>query len=199
MKKAQKEREQNMKKAREQKIISDKKAYEICESLKEKFPNLLEKLRNLYDKHKERNKFDDRSFHRYVVDLLYVQTKHSLAHGRFAGHPISICDPICGCRCCKSWNDGVRSRAFEQANIEIKKMLDDSSGNFELFHEFAQLAVQNEEQRQEALMTESLRVATALPDAVALSVAVAAALPVAVAAALPTSTSTDDDGCVMYD
>ena len=78
-------------------------------------------------------------------------------------------------------------------------MLDDSSGNFELFHEFAQLAVQNEEQRQEALMTESLRVATALPDAVALSVAVAAALPVAVAAALPTSTSTDDDGCVMYD
>ena len=176
-------------------LISDKKAYEICESLKEKFPNLLEKLYIIYDKHKERNMFDDRSFPRYVVDLLCVQTKHSLADKLSDGRFRTVCDERC--RCCKSWNDGVRSRAFEQANIEIDKMLDDPSGNFELFHEFAQLAVQNEEQRQEALMTESLRVATALPDAVALSVAVAAALPVAVAAALPTST--DDNGCPMYD
>jgi hypothetical protein len=175
--------------------ISDKKADAFCKILEKRSPQLLETLRNLYDKHKERNMFDDRSFPRYVVDLLCVQTKHSLAAKLSAGRFRIVCDERC--RCCESWNDGVKSRAFEEANIEIKKMLDDPSGNFELFYEFAQLAVQNEEKRQEIRMSQSLRVATALPDAVALSVAVAAALPVAVAPALPPSK--DDEDCPMYD
>jgi hypothetical protein len=76
-------------------------------------------------------------------------------------------------------------------------MLEDPSNSFEHFHKFAKLAVQNELQRQEIRMSQSLRVATALPDAVALSVAVAAALPVAVAPALPPSK--DDEDCPMYD
>jgi hypothetical protein len=175
--------------------ISDKKADAFCKSLEKRSPELLETLRNLYDKHKERNMFDDRSFCRYVVDLIYLQTKKSLSDRLSADHLKEVCDERC--RCCESWNDGVRSRAFEQATIEINKMLEAPSGNFELFHEFAQLAVQNEVERQEIRMSQSLRVATALPDAVALSVADASALPVAVAAALPTCT--DEDDSVMYD
>lgn len=176
--------------------IFDEKADAFCESLKKESPDLLETLRNLYDKHKERNTFDDRSFPRYVVDLLYEQTKKSLSDRLSAGLLNEVCDERC--KCCESWNDGVRSRAFEQANSEIKKMLEDPSGNFKLFHEFAQLAVQNELERQEALMTQSLRVAAALPVAasVVFPVPAAAALPVAVAAFPP---SKDNEDCAMYD
>jgi hypothetical protein len=170
--------------------ISDEKADAFCKSLEKKSPELLEKMTLLFEKHKKRNTFDDTSFPRYVVDLLYEQTKNSLAHGRFAGHFIDICDPIRGCKCCDSFNMTVREHSFSQARKEIDKMLEDPSNSFELFHEFAKLAVQNEVERQEALMTQSLRVAAALP------VPAATTFPVAAAAFPP---SKDDEDCAMYD
>ena len=176
--------------------ISDKKAHALCESLEKESPDLLETLKNLYDKHKERNTFDDTSFPCYVVDLIYLQTKKFLSDRLSAGLLKELCDKRC--KCCALWTEGVRRRAFEQANIEIDKMLEDPSNSFELFHEFAQLAVQNEVERQEALMTESLRVAAALPVAasVVFPVPAAAALSVAAASFPP---SNDDEDCAMYD
>jgi hypothetical protein len=176
--------------------ISDEKADAFCKSLEKRSPDLLETLKNLYDKHKERNPFDGRSFYRYVVDLIYLQTKNSLSDRLSAGLLKELCDERC--RCCALWNDDVRRRSFSEADIQIKEMLEDPSGNFELFHEFAQLAVQNEVERQEALMTESLRVAAALPVAasVVFPVPAAAALSVAAAAFPP---SKDKDDSEMYD
>ena len=178
--------------------IPDEKALAFYESLKQRSPELLEILRLLFEKHKKRYTLDDGSFPRYVADLINLQTKKILSDGLSAGHLKEICDERFGCRCCQSWNDGVRSNAFKQANIQIKEMLEDPSGNFELFHEFAQLAVQNEVERQEALMTESLRVAAALPVAasVVFPVPAAATFPVAAAAFPP---SKDEDDSAMYD
>jgi hypothetical protein len=189
--------------------ITDKKAIAFYESLKKKSPNVLEKLRLLYETHKTRNTFDDRSFYRYAVDLLCLQTKQSLSIGIFAGHSIAICDTIRGCKCCESFNQEVRQHSLSQAINEIDKMLKDASNSFELFHEFAELAVQNEAQRQANPMSQSLRVADALPVAaaafpVAVAVAVAlqvdsADLPVTDAAALQVDSTDLPDECVMYD
>jgi hypothetical protein len=176
--------------------ISDENADAFCKSLEKESLDLLETLKNLYDKHKERNTFDDRSFCRYVVDLIYLQTKNSLSNRLSAGLLKEVCDERC--KCCESWNDGVRSRAFSKADIQIKKMLEDPSGNFELFHEFAKLAVQNEVERQEIRMSQSLRVAAALPVAasVVFPVPAATTFPVAAVAFPP---SKDDEDCAMYD
>jgi hypothetical protein len=174
--------------------ISDEKAVSILESLKARKPDLYEKMTLLFERHKKRNTYDRRSFSRYVVDLLYEQTKNSLSMGRFAGHPISICDPIRGCDCCESFNQKVREHSFRQAINEIDKMLKEPSNSFELFHEFADLAFQNASKHEDELVERSLHVEASL------QIASSAALPVA-AAALSTSTNEDEDedDCAMYD
>ncbi len=177
--------------------ISDEKADAFCKSLEKRSPELLEKMKLLFEKHRKRYTFDDTSFPRYVVDLLYEQTKNSLAHGRFAGHFIDICDPIRGCKCCDSFNMTVREHSFSQARKEIDKMLEDPSNSFELFHEFAHMAFYNASKHEDDLVARSLRVAASLQiadDAVPIVVD-SAALPVAAIL----STSTDYDDCAMYD
>lgn len=189
--------------------IPDEKAIAFCESLKERSPEVLKKLRLLYETHKTRNTFDDITFDRYAVDLLCLQTKQSLSIGIFAGHSIAICDTIRGCKCCDSFNQKVRENSLSQARKEIDRMVEDPSNSFKLFHEFAELAVQNEAQRQANPMSQSLRVADALPVAaaafpVAVAVAVAlqvdsADLTVTDAAALQVDSADLPDECVMYD
>ena len=165
--------------------ISDKKADSILESLNERNPDLFEKMTLLFERHKKRNTYDRRSFSRYVLDLIYEQTKNSLSMGRFAGHPISICDPIRGCDCCESFNQKVREHSFRLAINEINKMLEEPSNSFELFHEFADLAFQNASKHEDELVERSLHVA--------------ASLQIASSAALSTSTNEDEYDCAMYD
>jgi hypothetical protein len=174
-------------------IISNKKAIAFCESLEERSPDVFKKLRLLHKMHKEINKFDDRSFHRYVVDLLYVQTKHSLADKLSAGRFETVCDSIHGCGCCDSWNNDGKSRAFEQAKEQIKLMIEGTS--FELFHEFAELAVQNEEERQKFFMTQSLREAFAVQPKLPLVIH----SPNFQVSTTPGASNFADDGTPMYD
>ena len=85
--------------------ISDEKSIAICESLGKKFPQLLERLKNLHERKKKRTMFDGRTFHHFVVDLVVYQTKNSLADRISVGHFTDICDPIRGCKCCDWFNE----------------------------------------------------------------------------------------------
>lgn len=151
--------------------ISEEHAKRICESLKQKSPKLFEKIAPLYEKNRERYPFDDRSFDSFVADLVYMQTRASLSMQHSVGHLRPVCNTRFGCRCCESFNEGVERHAYKKAEEDISNMLKDPSASYSLFHGFAELAVQNEMERQSFLDSEAERVYSPPQVATALQVA----------------------------
>ena len=123
--------------------LTREKSDSFCESLKKRSPELFKRFCILCG-----NVSNDESFTTFIVGLIYAQTKNSLIEKYTTGHLRPVCNTKFGCGCCESWNSDVRKRSLERATKDIKQMIEDSSQDFPLFHQYAQLALETEEKRQ---------------------------------------------------
>ena len=138
--------------------ISEKQANEICKSLEKNSPKLLHELTTLYEGNRARNPFDERLFSRFVVDLLYMQTRVSRSMEHSADDLKQVCDTSLKCQCCEFFKQTIQKKAYIKADEDISEMLKDDSASYKLFHTYAALAVQNERDRQAFLESHAARV-----------------------------------------
>jgi hypothetical protein len=107
--------------------------------------NLSKRSRKLYNKELNDARFSttesfERWFARILVYEIHILLKENSKELQYLKQ---ICDPIDGCRCCESWNEGIYNLVEKEAYSIISALVESPSEFTDIFRKYGRKAMKN--------------------------------------------------------